>query len=265
MLLEGKNAVIYGAGGSVGGAVAATFAREGTRVFLSGRTRAALDEVADAIRRAGGAAEVAVVDARDEAAVVGHADAIVEGAGRLDISSNAVAVDHRQTGLCELSVEEVVDPVAGRVATHLITARAAARHMTQGSGAILTFSADAARLTYPRIGGFGIACAAVEALTRALAAELGPSGVRVVCLRSMGSPESRGVQDVWDQHFGDAQTSSDDVVAARATGDAAAPRPTLAEVGNVAALVAGDLASPLTAVVVNVACGEIADASAGRR
>lgn len=173
-------------------------------MFLTGRTRAALDEVADAIRRAGGAAEVAVVDARDEAAVVGHADAVVEGAGHLDISFNAIAVDHRQTGLCELSVEEVVDPIAGRVATHLITARAAARHMTrQGSGAILAFSADAARLRYPRIGGFGIACAAVEALTRALAAELGPSGVRVVCLRSMGSPESRGVQDVWDQHFGD--------------------------------------------------------------
>ncbi len=260
MLLEGKNAVIYGAGGSVGGAVAATFAREGARMFLTGRTRAPLEEVADAIRRAGGAAEVAVVDARDEAAVVGHADAVVEAAGHLDVSFNAIAVDHRQTGLCELSIEEVVDPIAGRVATHLITARAAARHMTrQGSGVILTFSADAARLAYPRIGGFGIACAAVEALTRALAAELGPSGVRVVCLRSMGSPESRGVQDVWDQHFGDAQTSSDAVVAARAAGTLLRRVPTLAEVGNVAALVAGDLASPLTAVVVNVACGEIAD------
>jgi NAD(P)-dependent dehydrogenase (short-subunit alcohol dehydrogenase family) len=199
-------------------------------VFLTGRTRAALDEVADAIRRAGGAAEVAVVDAQDEAAVVGHADAVVDAAGHLDISFNAIAVDHRQTGLFELSIEEVVDPIAGRVATHLITARAAARHMTrQGSGAILTFSADAARLTYPRIGGFGIACAAVEALTRALAAELGPSGVRVVCLRSMGSPESRGVQDVWDQHFGDAQTSSDDVVAARAAGTLLRRVPTLAE------------------------------------
>lgn len=116
MLLEGKNAVIYGAGGSVGGAVAATLAREGARVFLSGRTRAALDEVADAIRRAGGAAEVAVVDARDEAAVVGHADAVVDAAGHLDISFNAIAVDHRQTGLFELSIEEVAirSPVASR-------------------------------------------------------------------------------------------------------------------------------------------------------
>jgi NAD(P)-dependent dehydrogenase (short-subunit alcohol dehydrogenase family) len=154
-------------------------------------------------------------------------------------------------------VQEAVGPVADRVATHLLTARAAARHMSaQGSGVILTLSADAARLTYPNIGSFGIACAAVEGLTRALAAELGPHGVRVVCLRSMGSPESHGVEDVWERHFGDAGA---DVVALRAQGTLLRRVPTLAEVGNVAALMASDLASPLTAAVINVACGEIAD------
>jgi NAD(P)-dependent dehydrogenase (short-subunit alcohol dehydrogenase family) len=260
MLLDEKTAVVYGAGGSVGAAVAAAFAREGARVFLTGRTRAPLDEVAEAIRRAGGTAEVATVDALDEPAVVRHTDAVVAAAGRLDVSFNAIAVDHQQIALADLSVAEVVDPVAGRVATHLITARAAARHMiAQGSGAILTFSADAARLPYANIGGFGIACAAVEALTRVLAAELGPSGVRVVCLRSMGSPESRGVQGVWEQHFGDADRSTDDVIAGRAQGTLLRRVPTLTEVGNVAALAASDLASPLTAVVLNVACGEIAD------
>jgi enoyl-[acyl-carrier-protein] reductase (NADH) len=162
--------------------------------------------------------------------------------------------------LADLSVGQIVEPIAGRIATHVITARAAARHMTsRGTGVILTFSADAARLPYPNIGGFGIACAAVEALSRSLAAELGPSGVRVICLRSMGSPESHGVQDVWEQHFGDGESSVDDVVAARAQGTMLRRVPTLAEVGNVAALMASDLAGPLTAVVVNVTCGELAD------
>jgi 3-oxoacyl-[acyl-carrier protein] reductase len=260
MLLDNKNAVIYGAGGSVGGAVAETFAPEGARVFLTGRTQAALDARAEAVRRAGGAVDVAVVDALDEAAVVRHADAVVKAAGSLDISFNAISVAHRQVELADLTIEEIVDPVAGRVATHLITARAAARHMAgQGSGVILTFSADAARLPYASIGSFGIACAAVEALTRALAAELGPSGIRVICLRSMGSPESHGVQNVWEQHFGNPDKSTDDVIAARAQGTLLRRVPTLAEVGNVAALAASDLASPLTAVIVNVACGEIAD------
>jgi len=260
MLLEGKNAVIYGAGGSVGGAVARTFAREGARVFLTGRTSAPLDTVATAIRQAHGTVDTATVNALDEAAVARHADAVVEAAGSLDISFNAIAVDHLQVGLADLSVGQIVEPIAGRIATHVITARAAARHMTsRGTGVILTFSADAARLPYPNIGGFGIACAAVEALSRSLAAELGPSGVRVICLRSIGSPESHGVQDVWEQHFGDGESSVDDVVAARAQGTMLRRVPTLAEVGNVAALMASDLASPLTAVVVNVACGELAD------
>jgi 3-oxoacyl-[acyl-carrier protein] reductase len=257
MLLGGKNAVVYGAGGSVGAAVATAFARQGARVFLTGRSRPPLDAAAQTVRAEGGTADVATVDALDEAAVVEHAASVVEAAGRLDVSFNAIAVDHRQVALADLSVREIVGPVADRVATHLITARAAAPHMTaRGAGVILTFTADAARLPYANIGSFGIACAGVEALSRTLAAELGPSGVRVVCLRSMGSPESPGVQGVWDEHFGDDTTSADD---ARAEGTLLGRVPTLAEVGNVAALMASDMASPLTAVVVNVACGEIAD------
>jgi NADP-dependent 3-hydroxy acid dehydrogenase YdfG len=88
MLLEGKNAVIYGAGGSIGGEVARTFAREGARVFLAGRTRDKLEAVAADITAAGGAAEVAEVDALDEQAVDQHADAVAAKAGSLDISFN---------------------------------------------------------------------------------------------------------------------------------------------------------------------------------
>jgi 3-oxoacyl-[acyl-carrier protein] reductase len=54
MLLENKNAVIYGAGGSIGSAVASAFAREGARVFLAGRTLESLEEVASQIRSDGG-------------------------------------------------------------------------------------------------------------------------------------------------------------------------------------------------------------------
>jgi 3-oxoacyl-[acyl-carrier protein] reductase len=261
MLLEGKNAVVYGAAGSVGSAVARAFAPEGAAVFLAGRTRGPLDRVAEEISRAGGMAETAEVDALQEIAIIRHADAIAERAGSLDVSFNAVAVDHVQgVALGDMPEEDIVGPVARRVATHVLTARAAARHMTvQGRGAILTFTADAARLAYPNIGSFGVACAAVEGLTRALAAELGPHGIRVVCLRSMGSPEAPGVKHVWDEHFGDATSSATDVVASRVQRTLLRRVPTLAEVGNVAALMASDLASPLTATVVNVGCGEIAD------
>ena len=123
---------------------------------------------------------------------------------------------------------------------------------------ILTFTADAARLAYPNIGGFGIACGAVEALTRTLAAEYGPHGIRVVCLRSMGSPEATHMDETWQQVFTSKSTAKerrDDRAALTLLGRS----PSLSEVGNVAALMASDYASPLTANIVNVTCGEIAD------
>ena len=58
MSLEHKNAIVYGGGGSVGGAVARSFAQEGAHVFLAGRTRESLDEVAEEIAVAGGVAEM---------------------------------------------------------------------------------------------------------------------------------------------------------------------------------------------------------------
>jgi NAD(P)-dependent dehydrogenase (short-subunit alcohol dehydrogenase family) len=120
----------------------------------------------------------------------------------------------------------------------------------------LTFTADAARLPYRDIGSFGIACAAVEGLTRTLAAEYGRYGVRVVCLRSMGSPEAPGVENAWKQH---ANTSAAQVIDARTELPLLGRLPMLEEVGNIASLMASDYASPLTAAVVNVTCGEIAD------
>jgi NADP-dependent 3-hydroxy acid dehydrogenase YdfG len=80
MLLENKNAVIYGAAGAVGSAVARAFAREGARLFLTGRDLGALDALAKEITAAGGAAETAEVDALDEKAVTDHVDDVVDKA-----------------------------------------------------------------------------------------------------------------------------------------------------------------------------------------
>jgi 3-oxoacyl-[acyl-carrier protein] reductase len=91
MLLENKVAVIYGAGGSIGGAVARAFAREGAKVHLAGRTLESLEEVAQEIRSAGGVAETAQVDALDERAVDQHADAVATSAGGIDISFNLIS------------------------------------------------------------------------------------------------------------------------------------------------------------------------------
>jgi 3-oxoacyl-[acyl-carrier protein] reductase len=204
MLLENKNAVIYGAGGHIGSTVARAFAREEARVFLAGRTRQTLEAVATDIAAVGGSAGVAEVDALDERAVGEHADAVVEEAGGIDVSFNAIWIRPVQgTPLAEMSREDFLSPIVTGAATHFLTARAAARHMVRrGSGVILTLSTSAARLSgrdrrFHQTGGFGVACAAIEALTMQLAGELGPRGVRVVCLRpdAIAQTWPGGVQD----------------------------------------------------------------------
>src|ERR1700748_601202 len=93
MLLKNKNAVIYGAGGSLGGAAAKAFAAAGARVFLTGRNIAAVQKIAGEITAAGGNAEAAEVDGFDEKAIKQHLDAVTSNAGTVDISFNAVGID----------------------------------------------------------------------------------------------------------------------------------------------------------------------------
>jgi 3-oxoacyl-[acyl-carrier protein] reductase len=258
MLLEDKNAVIYGGGGKVGGAVARAFAREGARVFLACRTLESLEEVAQEIHSSGGVAETAQVDALDERAVNEHADAVAERAGGIDVSFNLISyADVQGTPLAEMSLEDFERPVVNAVRTQFLTARAAARHMIrQGSGVILTFGGSGGRdpiRDYTSggfqvyLGGFQVALGAIDVLRRQLAVELGPHGIRVVTLQSGGVPET--TREDWREAI--TQSFVETSMLKRVE--------TLEEVGNIAAFAASDLARTMTATAINITCGRVAD------
>jgi NAD(P)-dependent dehydrogenase (short-subunit alcohol dehydrogenase family) len=190
MLLENKNVVIYGAGGAIGRGVAATFAREGARVFLTGRSRPPLDTLAEAITAAGGAAEVAVVDALDEQAVDAHARSVAADGG-IDVSLNLVSRgDVQGIPLADMTVAELMRAVTAGLSSNFITARAAARHMAErGSGVILALNSGSAHGS-PMMGSTGPADAAIDTFIRNLAVVVGPHGVRVLGLWVAGIPET---------------------------------------------------------------------------
>ena len=250
MLLENKNAVVYGGGGAIGSAVARAFGREGARVFLAGRTPATLDRVAADIRSAGGAAETAVVDALDAAQVDAHADEVVTAAGSLDVSFNLVGQPYKHgTPLVDMDYDDVVAPLMVAVRTTWLTARAASRHMArQGGGAILAFGGhgDPPRDYY--IGGTQLAFQAIESLRRQLSAELGRDGVRFVTLQTSGIPESM-----------DDATSREAI--SKGIEDATLLRraATLEDVGNAAAFAASDWARTMTGAALNISCGAFVD------
>jgi 3-oxoacyl-[acyl-carrier protein] reductase len=251
MLLQDKNAVIYGGGGAIGGAVARTFAREGARVFLAGRTLSKLDAVADDIRSEGGRADTAEVDALDEKAVDEHADAVAAEAGSLDVSFNLITQPAvHGTPLAEMDVDDFMSSVVTALRSSFITSRAAARHMArQGSGVILTFGGSGDPMRGYFIGGTQVAFEALEALRKQLATELGPQGVRTVTLRTGGVPET--LPEGFEGRDAIVEGMEKEALLARTA--------TLEDVGNVAAFVASDKARTMTAATANVSCGALID------
>jgi 3-oxoacyl-[acyl-carrier protein] reductase len=223
MLLQDKVAVIYGAGGAVGGAVAHAFAQEGATVFLAGRTLSKVQRVADAIMDEGGFADAAQVDALDQRAVEAHLEEVFDYTGCIDISFNLIGLGELQGApLVDMASDNFTQPLTSAVHTHFLTATAAARHMVkQKSGVILALTAHAAHKPSPEAGSFGVAGAAVEGLCRQLSFELEPHHIRVAYLRSLLAPDATGVD----------------------------------EVANAAVLMASDRASAIKAAVANLSCG----------
>jgi len=260
-LLKGKVAVIYGASGGVGSSVAKAFAREGARVYLVGRRSAPLDALAGEISKTGGSASVSRVDALDAKAVEAHLQKVLEEAGRLDVSFNLIGTNVGiGTPLVKLTDDKFTSVAFDKVRSYFITMTAAARIMEkQGSGVILGLTAPNARLPRVNMGGFSVCGAAIEALCRQLALEAGPKGVRVVCLRSGGTPDNPIIHEVFEYLAKQKGVSFDEF--ARSEGEITALKrlPLTTEVANAAALIASDYASTITATVVNASSGELVD------
>jgi NAD(P)-dependent dehydrogenase (short-subunit alcohol dehydrogenase family) len=248
MLLENRNAIIYGGGGKIGGAVARAFAREGATVHLAGRTMASLEKVAGDIRAAGGAAETAQIDAFDEATVRDHASAVTQRCGSLDISFNLIShPDKLGTPVTDMKYEDFERSITRRLRTMWITTSAAAPHMIkQGSGVVLTYGGYGDPLA--NYGGFQVSFGAIEAMRRTLACELGPKGIRVITIQTGGVPEGIANNEVRESI---AQGIADLTMLGRPA--------TLADVGNVAVFAASDWARTLTATKLNITCGTVVD------
>jgi len=254
MLLDTKTAIVYGAGGAIGSAVARAYAREGADVHLVGRTRVTLEEVARRIRHDGGAAHVAQVDVLDRAAVAQHAD-VVAADGGIDICFNATSNDDVQgTPLLAMEPGEFLRPVTKAVTAHFNIATAVGRHMTRrGHGVILVMAGG--REAIPRLGGSHVAWAALAGLCRQLAAEFGPHGVRVSWLLSPGSPG----YDEPDQQQEPTGPAAADAAAPGTIGLLARHLPSYDEVANVAAFAASDWARTITASEINLTGGAVVD------
>jgi NAD(P)-dependent dehydrogenase (short-subunit alcohol dehydrogenase family) len=249
-LLSGKTAIVYGGGGSIGGAVARTFAREGATVHLVGRTRETLEAAAEACD---GRAEVAVLDAVDEAAVDEHAARVAAGGG-LHVSFNLITRgDSQGTPLVDMTTEQYLHALTEGARTAFITARAAARHMAGQGGAILHLTSGSSRGTQPGMGNTGPTDAAVEAFYRYLAAETGPLGVRVVGIHTAAVAETLTAEKI--AAVSGQQVDVEQILQGIAAMAMLRRPPAVQEIAETAAFLASDRAGAITSTIVNATCG----------
>lgn len=263
MLLKDRVAVIYGAGGSIGSAVAAAFAREGATLFLTGHNSASLERVASELEPAGTPADISEVDALDENAIDKHLKSVLTKAGRVDISFNAVSVDNATIigiPLVDLDQEAFSLPISTYTKTYFLTARAAAKHMIpKRSGVIMTVSALPARIGSPLNGGYGAAMAARDQLTRDLSLELAPQGIRVIGLRPHGIPASNTMREVFAVKGEPAGATWEQFQAALASSAHTRRVMSINELANAAAFAASDGASAMTGMTLNLTMGAVPD------
>jgi NAD(P)-dependent dehydrogenase (short-subunit alcohol dehydrogenase family) len=263
-MLPGKNAVVFGAAGSIGAAVAKEFASEGAKVFLAGRSKAHVVAVANRITADGGDAHAAVVDALDDAAVNEYVESIVQQTGRIDISFNAVGPRANEYGngkhAVELAIEEFMVPLATIVKSQFITARAAARHMVkQHSGSILFLTGSPARGHVEGATAIGAAFGAIESLSENLAVEVSPAGVRVVCLRTTANMDSRTIQQTVEALAEKMNVSKDQMIAGIANLNFLRTPAGTTDTARAAAFLASDRARMITGTVINSTAGAAAD------
>jgi NAD(P)-dependent dehydrogenase (short-subunit alcohol dehydrogenase family) len=263
MMLKDKVAVIYGAGGAIGGAVARALASEGANLFLTGRHLSPIEVVAKDVVSSGRSAEAAEVDALDEQAVDKHLRSVIDRAGRVDISFNAIGIpDTKILGvpLVDLDVEQFNLPIATYTRSYFLTARLAARHMVPNrSGVIMRVTALHSRTGIPLVGGYGPAMAAMEALTRDLSAELAPQGIRVIGLRPQAMPETRTIKEAFEPRAKASGMTWEQWQGFLASRTHARRLMTLEEVANVAVFIASDKASGMTGTTVNLTMGSLDD------
>jgi len=261
--LKNKVAVVFAASGEIAGAVARSFAQHGAKVYVTGRNLTAVKALADEIRAGGGQAEAGKVDALNETEIETYLQKVVAGNGKLDVVFNGIGSYYRDAGSGTPSTvatfEQFLNPLQRICGSQFLTSRVAARHMIQSGseGTILLFNASMSRTKTPNMAGFASACAAIEGLTRVMAAEFGKHGIKVTCICSSAIYESHKISEMisdFSQHLG---VSTEDMTSQYKKFDILGSGPTLKQVAETAAFLASENGVIFNSHIVDVDCGKL--------
>ena len=261
-MLKNKVAVVFAASGEIAGAVARSFAQHGAKVYVTGRNLAAVKALAGEINASGGQAEAGKVDALNETEIETYLQKVVADNGKLDIVFNGIGSYYRDAGSgtpsTVVTFEQFLNPLQRICGSQFLTSRVAARQMIQSGseGTILLFNASMAKTKTPNMAGFASACAAIEGLTRVMAAEFGKYGIKVTCICSGAIYGSHKISEMISDFSQLVGISTEDMTAQYKKFDILASEPTLKQVAETAVFLASENGVLFNSHIVDVDCGK---------
>jgi len=262
--LKNKVAVVFAASGGIAGAVARSFAEHGAKVYVTARNLEAVKALAKEIKADGGQAEAAKVDALNETEIDNYLQKVVAGNGKLDVVFNGIVNHYQEAGSGSpstgITFEQFLSPLRNFCGSQFLTSRLAAKYMIQSAseGTILLLSSALARMKTPNMAGFAASCAAIEAMTRVMAAEFGGQGIKVTCICPGAILESHKMSEMigdFSKHLGIPKQQFTDQVYKRF--DILKTGPTLEHVGELAAFLASDNGVTFNSHIIDVDCGKL--------
>jgi len=261
--LKDKIAVVFAASGEIAGAVARSFSQHGAKVYVTGRNLDAVKILAGEIKTNGGRAEAAKVDALNEDQINEFLGKIVKENGKLDIVFNGIGADYSEMGgrppTTDATFEQFMAPIEKICGSQFLTSRVAAKYMmqTQCEGTILLLTAALSRSKLANVAGITAASAAIEGLTRVMAAEWGGNGIKVMCLSPGAIMETKRISGWIDSVAQQYGIPKEQIVAQYKAFDILKTSPTLKHVGETAAFLASDIGVAFNSHIVDVDCGKL--------
>ena len=261
--LKDKVAVIFAASGEIAGAVARSFAQHGAKVYVTARNLDAVNALAQEINANGGCAEAGKVDALNETEIDSYLKNVVADNGKLDMVFNGIGSYYKDAGsgtpTTIATLEQFLNPLQRICGSQFLTSRVAARHMIKSGseGTILLFNASMARTKTPNMAGFASACAAIEGLTRVMAAEFGLHGIKSICICSGALMETGKIQGMIHDFAELLGISREEMAKNYKRFDILKSGPTLKQVGETAAFLVSENGVVFNSHIVDVDCGKV--------
>ncbi|WP_142687389.1 SDR family NAD(P)-dependent oxidoreductase [Chitinophaga polysaccharea] len=261
--LKDKVAVVFAASGEIAGAVVRSFSRHGAKVYVSARNPDAANQLAREIQSGDGWAEAAKVDALNETEINDFLGKVVADNQRLDVVFNGIGAGYDEMGgrpaTTEATFQQFMAPVEKICGSQFLTSRAAAKYMmqTRSEGTILLLTAALSRSKLSNVAGITAASAAIEGLTRVMAAEWGKSGIKVTCICPGAIMETKRISGWIEATARQYGMPLEQLIAQYKSLDILKTNLTLKQVGETAAFLVSETGVAFNSHIVDVDCGKL--------